>query len=109
MNIHDGSINGKPDYYWLNQNKERLKYLEENKYKLINEKKIKDKELKYLSQKIEDIIIRNPEILQSDLYKDFDPMLKDEISTIIYYWNKEEKVVREKSGRTYKLFFRGDE
>ena len=95
----------KPNYSWLNERKERLKYLEENKDKLIAEKQIKDVCLKDLIQKLENIIVNNQGILQSEIYKQFNEIMKDEISSQLYYWAKEGKIRREKSGKTYKIYY----
>lgn len=102
-----------PDFEFVTPKEERLKYinenyeqlLEEENLKQINEKK-KEKLMIGLKEKIIEEIKSNPGILQNDLYTKFDPILKDEISTIIYYSNKDGKIIREKEGRTYKLFIK---
>lgn len=114
IDMHMHCHNSKnPDFEFVKPKEERLKYinenyeqlLEEENLKLINEKK-KEKLMIGLKEKIIEEIKSYPGILQSDLYNKFDPILKDEISTIIYYSNKDVKIIREKDGRTYKLFIK---
>ncbi|MBE6145069.1 MAG: hypothetical protein E7171_00445 [Firmicutes bacterium] len=106
MHIQGSSKKGKPDYYWLNERKERLNYLEGNRDKLIEEKRFKEEALKDLPQKLKNIIRNNPGILQSEIYKEFDKILKDEISSQLYFWAKDGKIKREKSGNTYKIYYK---
>jgi len=105
MNIHDGSVNGKPDYHWLNQNKERLSYLEENRDKLIEEQRNKNVALVDLPQRLKKVIIDNPGILQSEIYKQFDEIIKNEISSQLYYWANDGIIKREKCGKSYKIYY----
>ena len=53
---------------------------------------------------IVDVIKNHPGILQTDVYKNFDPCLKETIYTHIYYMVNNGKVKRQKSGRTYALY-----
>lgn len=95
----------KTKYSWLNDKKDRLKYLEENYQKIKKEIEIKERESKDLSKKLIEMISKNPGILQSDIYKQFHEVMKDEISSKLYFWNKNGKIRREKSGRTYKIYY----
>lgn len=94
----------KPKYSWLKDKKDRLKYLEENYQKIKGDAEIKEKESKDLSKKLIELISNNSGILQSDIYKQFHEVMKDEISSKLYFWNKSGKIRREKSGRTYKIY-----
>lgn len=40
-------------------------------------------------------------VLQTDIYKAFDPVVKTDIMNILYQWAKEGRINREKSGRSY--------
>lgn len=104
FDMHVNIVN-KPNYGWLNEKIERLKYLEENREKLLDEKQRKDEGLKDLSQKLENIIVNNQGILQSEIYKKFDKVIKDEISSKLYFWAKDGKIRRVKSGNTYKIYY----
>lgn len=104
-----------PDFEFVVPKEERLKYIQDNYESLIkaeqekisNEKK-KQSMLKNinLEKSLKENIINNPGILQSDLYKQYDSLLKDDISEKLYYWSKEGKITREKCGRTYQLFWK---
>lgn len=75
------------------------------------EKYLKDEEV-YLKEQNFDpytvlsFIRENPGVLQKDLYKHFDPDLKSHIQSILYTFEKNLEITREKSGNTYKLFSR---
>ncbi|MBQ8261700.1 MAG: hypothetical protein IJZ00_05395 [Lachnospiraceae bacterium] len=49
-------------------------------------------------------VLSNPGVIQSDLYKKMPQYDKNEISNTLYWWEKEGKIRREKSGRSYALF-----
>lgn len=101
------------DFEFVTPREERLKYINDN-YEILlkdeEQKKSDESKKQKLMVGLKESVIKkikdNPGILQSDLYNNFDPILKDEISTIIYYSNKEEKIVRVKEGRTYRLFIK---
>lgn len=57
-----------------------------------------------LEKELLKIIYESPGILQKDLYKMFDADLKNYIQELLYFSEKNGKIVREKSGNTYKLF-----
>ena len=102
------------DFEFVVPYEERLKYIHENYDALIKdeEEKLANEAKKQnllenidVETDLKNIIYNNPGVLQSELYKNFDPLLKDVISEILYYWAKEGKVNREKNGRSYKLFW----
>ena len=103
-----------PDFDFIAPSEERLKYIEENYDFLVKEQQEKfameEKKQSLLNdmdlgKTLKDIITKNPGILQSDVYKMFDPLLKDSISEWLYFSDKDGKIRREKSGRTYQLFW----
>ena len=103
-----------PDFDFVMPREERLAYILQNYDSLIKEeqeslaKEAKKQELLNntdLEQSIKEIIIANPGILQSELYKKYNPVLKDSISEFLYFAAKDGKVTREKSGRSYQLFW----
>jgi hypothetical protein len=57
-----------------------------------------------IKAKIITIIKDTPGILQSDLYKSFDSKYKESLRFIIQCFEKSQRIKREKSGRSYKLF-----
>ncbi|EOZ2853515.1 hypothetical protein ACQQ4G_003101 [Listeria monocytogenes] len=97
------------DVKYLNQRKEELKYIEDHYDELLKQDEInekKEKALVTLKADLLKIIISNKGILQTELYKMFDASLKNDISTELYYLCKDGYIVREKSGKTYKLFMK---
>ena len=56
-----------------------------------------------LREKLLEIINDNSGILQKDIYKYFDDDVKEYIVFNLYNMEKENVIIREKSGRTYKL------
>ena len=50
-----------------------------------------------------DFLNDNNGILQSDVYKHFNPFAKLEIQSLLYEWGESGKINREKSGRSYKI------
>ena len=103
-----------PDFEFVTPREERLEYILQNYNALIKEeqerlaKEAKKQELLQatdLEQSIKGIIISNPGILQSELYKKYDPVLKDSISELLYFAAKDGRIRREKSGRSYQLYW----
>lgn len=92
----------------IKKTKEELLYMQENMEKLIEEEEKKKYALEHDFAKFEKewatIIGQNPGILQTDLYKRYDPIIKNLISEKLYYLEKERKIIREKSGKSYKLY-----
>ena len=103
-----------PDFDFVVPREERLKYINENYEILIEAEQDKISKEKRKQELLNDvnleketkkILLSNPGMLQSDLYKQFDPLLKDSISEMLYFWAKDGKIRREKSGRTYQLYW----
>jgi hypothetical protein len=79
--------------------KERQAYIEENIDELLRIEKL----IKKLRSELPTIISRNPGILQTAIYKLYDPECKPHISHILYAMGVENIITRTKSGRTYSL------
>ena len=103
-----------PDFDFVTPREERLEYILQNYDGLIKEEQekiaaeAKKQELLKatdLEQSIKEIISANPGILQSELYRKYDPVLKDSISELLYFAAKDGRIRREKSGRSYQLFW----
>lgn len=93
---------------YLSTRTEELNHLEQNLPELeaAYEKKIwfENDVLPTLEKDLLSIIKEKPGILQKDIYKMFDPMAKSYIQEKLYFAEKAKRIVREKSGNTYKLF-----
>ena len=79
-----------------------LKKIEDNLEELIEKENL----LKWLKPKLLNIVIENPGVLQSDIYKMFDAELKSEVSNQLYLLYANGLITREKSGRSYKLYIK---
>lgn len=80
--------------------KERLQYLEENMAMLLK----KEAKVEQIKSELPEIIRAEPGVIQSDLYKRYDASLKGSISNELYQMETQGLIVREKSGRSYKLY-----
>lgn len=89
------------DYSYIEKFEERLGILQKNKDVLLAEEALKNKELVNLEQRVMKIIEDENEILQTDIYERFDPVVRDEISSILYFMAKNGEIRRIKRGRTY--------
>ena len=56
-----------------------------------------------LKQRVIDVIINSPGILQKEIYKQFDPTVKSDIQEILYFLDKEGKIRRVKIGNSYSI------
>ena len=79
-----------------------LKKIEDNLEELIKKENI----INWLRPELLNIVIENPGILQTDIYKMFDAALKPEVSNQLYLLYAKDIITREKSGRSYKLYIK---
>jgi hypothetical protein len=111
INMHMKCHNSRnPCFEAIEPHIKRLKYIKENYDRLITEEKqqkendIKKQNLmKSFDNELRKALEDNPNILQTDLYKMFDVLLKPEISERLYDWNKSGVITREKCGRSFKV------
>lgn len=101
-----------PNY--LEKREKELKQLEQNFDAEVENYKNVQEELQYKEMRIPQLkpeviskLKENPGILQSDFWKMFDVKDKDAVSDIVYGLVKAQKIEREKSGRSFKLFYKG--
>lgn len=86
---------------YLEKRKQELCDLEKNLDLLQSDYERKQLSLPSLDNDLYDFLLNNASILQTDVYKHFDPCLKSEIQTRLYYWSKEGRITRIRNGRTY--------
>lgn len=101
---------GKKVTTMYNRAVERLNYINAHFDELMEQERLKAEQeqlrkeyLKDIDSKIENIIRDNPGILQSELVKRFDPIVKNDVSEILYSWAQEGRITREKKGRSYSI------
>lgn len=85
------------DFVYIDPIKEELAQLRKNYENL----KKRDSLLTTLDAELIDYIKNSGRVLQTDVYKSFDPVLKTDIKDRLYTWSKEGRILREKSGRSY--------
>lgn len=93
------------DYSYIERFEERLVFLQKEKNVLLAKEELKTKEMVNLDQRIIEILKSEKEILQTDIYKYFDPVVQSEISSILYFMAKNGEIHRTKSGRTYLITY----
>jgi hypothetical protein len=86
----------------ISEYKERLRFLEDNMDALL----AKEKMLRKLNADLKKIITEEPGVIQSDLYKRFDASMKAHISNELYQMEAHNVIIREKIGRSYKLYMK---
>ena len=94
-----------PDY--IQERKKELQELYENLESLQDAYINKQNNLNGIEEKIVQLLKENDGIIQSEFIKMFDTSVKDELSKILYDWDKEGKIERTKSGRSYALQYKG--
>ena len=52
---------------------------------------------------VEPVILNNPGILQTELYTRFPQIPRSDISYVLYFAAKQERIIRKKKGRTYEI------
>lgn len=57
-----------------------------------------------IAKDLKEYLFANPGVVQSELYKHFPQYNKDDISSVLYWWDKDGKIRREKNGRSYALY-----
>lgn len=91
---------------YLKTRQSELKFLEENLAKLQSDYEHKQNELVNLKSKVIQFLINNDGILQSELRKQFDNSIHNEVYEVISELEKENKLNRVKSGRSYILRYK---
>ena len=92
---------------YLEKRTEELKYIQDNfddlNSRYVIDKKIQDEVVPDLRKNLKKIIKENPNLLQTDIYKMFQSEATKYVSEELYYMEKDGLIIREKSGKTYKL------
>lgn len=63
--------------------------------------------LPWLRTQVEDVVSKNPGILQTDVYKLYHENMKPHVQTVLYYMDRDGIIERTKQGRTYSLKMNG--
>lgn len=96
------------DFEYIKPYEEKLEELFVNYNELIEKEKIVNSVLPNLKTELLEVIENQSQgILQTDIYKIYDEVLKEYIREELYYMEKNGVVERKKQGRTYLLLKRG--
>lgn len=88
---------------YLEKRKNELQELESNLHEMQKDWEYRSKCIDGLEDAIIQMILGNPDILQSEFVKMFEPVLQNDVREKLYYMEKSEKIERIKSGRSYIL------
>lgn len=91
----------KKDFEYMSRNIDSLLEEERNQKK---QQELVNSALPTIENDLVQIIKDNPGIFQKNIYKEFDPLLKELVSSTLYFMAKDNKIIREKSGNSYKLY-----
>lgn len=91
---------------YIQKRKKELEELTENLDELQANYNKRNNLLPDLDYKIINILINNPGVLQSDFVKMFDPLIHNDVREKLYFMEKEGKIERTKSGRSYILHYK---
>lgn len=86
----------------MEQNKQDLKHMEEHLDELLE----REEWVNYFREVLPSIIKKEPGVIQSSLYKRFEPECKNIISNELYQMESRGEIIREKSGRSYALYMK---
>ena len=94
-----------PEFSYIKRFEEELGNLQSKRDTLKLEEERHQKESDGLEERVIAILRENTSILQIDIYKNFDPIVQNDIQSILYFMAKNGRITREKSGRTYLIHF----
>lgn len=94
-----------PDFCYIDPYKEELEQLLANRDELVALEERHEAEEAGLEGRVLAVLKENPAILQTEVYKHFDPVVKSDIQSILYFMEKDGVISRTKSGRTYEIKF----
>ena len=89
---------------YLQKRKKDLEFINEHFDEFVTQEVARANVLPHLKDDLIRIIQNNPGILQTEIYKRFDPLAKSDVSEKLYFMAKEKLIRREKSGTTYSVF-----
>ena len=95
------------DFCYVDRFECELKELLKNKDQLSAKESLYLSQANNLKSKIESVLSESHSILQTDLYKRFDPVVQNDISTILYFMAKDGTITRTKHGRTDLIEYNG--
>lgn len=96
------SIN--PDFSYIDPVKTELKDLQLNYGELVIKQSRYDHESINLKSRVFELVKDNPGIKQTEIYKRFDSLVKNDVQSMLYFMEKDGIIKREKQENSYKVF-----
>ncbi len=90
-----------PDFCFIERYESELKELEKTRDILFAEEELHAKESVQLKARVMSLIKEHDEILQIDIYKEFDPVVQKDIQSILYFFAQDGIIERKKIKNTY--------
>lgn len=94
-----------PEFSYIERFEKELNDLQSKRDTLKSEEELHQKESGGLEERVIAILRENSSMLQTDIYKNFDPIVQNDIQSILYFMAKDGRIAIEKSGRTYMIHF----
>lgn len=94
-----------PEFSYIVRFEKELDDLQSKRDVLKSGEELHQKESIGLEERVIRILRESPPMLQTDIYKNFDPIVQNDIQSILYFLAKDGRITREKSGRTYMIHF----
>lgn len=95
------------NFCYIEKYEKELKCLLENKIELCAKEALHTSESENLEDRVKKSLMENGPILQTELYKFFDPIIQNDISSILYFMAKDGRIKRTKQGKTYLIEYKG--
>lgn len=96
-----------PDFSYIEQFEKELQELQQNRGELAAKEALHEIAAKNLNAKVTEILKNTPVILQTDIYKQFDPIVEKDIQSMLYFMAKDGIITRRKAGKTYEIKYNG--
>lgn len=92
-----------PDFCYIEKYEKELHDLQEHREELEAQEALHEKAAENLEERVIAILEKSPVILQTDIYQQFDPIVQNDIQSILYFLAKNGTITRKKTGRTYEI------
>lgn len=95
------------DFSYIDRYEKELNDLQENRTDMEAKEALHEKAAERLEEKVTALLKDSQSILQTDIYKQFDPIVQKDIQSILYFMEKDGIISRTKAGKTYQIKYKG--
>lgn len=95
------------DFSYIDRYEKELNDLQENRTDMEAKEALHEKAAERLEEKVTALLKDSQSILQTDIYKQFDPIVQKDIQSILYFMEKDGIISRTKVGKTYQIKYSG--